>query len=168
MMSRPFSEAQTNIFFVRGDATAVSGRRAPKVIAHCCNDAGRWGKGFVLAISRRWPHVAREYFEWHRDRAKNDFELGACQFVEAEPGIVVANMIGQNGVKTGPKGVPIRYSALARALDSAMQHAAEKGASVHMPRVGCGLAGGVWSTVEPIVVDCAEKHGVVVFVYDLA
>ncbi|MEV6001124.1 Appr-1-p processing protein, partial [Streptomyces griseomycini] len=25
-----------------------------KVIAHVCNDIGGWGKGFVLAVSRRW------------------------------------------------------------------------------------------------------------------
>jgi hypothetical protein len=25
-----------------------------KLICHICNDLGGWGKGFVLALSRRW------------------------------------------------------------------------------------------------------------------
>ena len=41
-----------------------------------------------------------------------------------------------------------------------------KGAAVHMPRIGCGLAGGKWETIEPIVRGMAEKHGVDVVVYD--
>ncbi|EGJ73150.1 hypothetical protein STTU_0361 [Streptomyces sp. Tu6071] len=42
------------ITYVRGDATAPRGR-GPRVIAHVCDDRGGWGKGFVLALSRRWP-----------------------------------------------------------------------------------------------------------------
>lgn len=45
------------IEYVRGDATTPLGK-GPKVIAHVRNDLGGWGKGFVLAISRRWPEPA--------------------------------------------------------------------------------------------------------------
>src|SRR4029077_8760714 len=31
-----------------------------------CNDAGGWGKGFVIAVSRRWPEPERRYRAWHR------------------------------------------------------------------------------------------------------
>ena len=55
------------ITFVRGDATTPSGK-GPKIIAHVCNDIGGWGKGFVLALSRRWPEPERAYRAWHRDR----------------------------------------------------------------------------------------------------
>ncbi|HWA29063.1 MAG TPA: hypothetical protein VG734_25660 [Lacunisphaera sp.] len=37
-----------------------------------------------------------------------------------------------------------------------------------MPRIGCGLAGGKWDMVEPIVVDELAALGVNVTVYDLA
>jgi O-acetyl-ADP-ribose deacetylase (regulator of RNase III) len=41
------------IKYIKGDATnPVS--EGEKIICHICNDIGRWGKGFVLAISRRW------------------------------------------------------------------------------------------------------------------
>ncbi|SCD98191.1 hypothetical protein GA0115246_1088310 [Streptomyces sp. SolWspMP-sol7th] len=40
--------------YVRGDATAPRSRE-PRIIAHVCDDRGGWRKGFVLALSRRWP-----------------------------------------------------------------------------------------------------------------
>ncbi|MFJ6385555.1 hypothetical protein ACIQI7_36810, partial [Kitasatospora sp. NPDC092039] len=48
------------ITYVRGDATTPQGKGV-KVIAHVCNDLGGWGKGFVLALSRRWPEPEAAY-----------------------------------------------------------------------------------------------------------
>lgn len=132
------------INYIRGDATAPHGKGV-KVIAHVCNDLGGWGKGFVLAISRRWPEPEAAYRRWHRERAANDFGLGAVQYVQVGPYTWVANMIGQRGTRTGSKGVPVRYEAIDKALDALGEKVAELGASVHMPRIGCGLAGGTWS-----------------------
>lgn len=106
----------SEISYVRGDATAPS-VKGVKMIAHVCNDLGGWGKGFVLAVSRRWPQPEAAYRAWHRDRAANDFGLGAVQFVQVEPYVWVANMIGQHGMKTGSKGAPVRYEAIGTALD---------------------------------------------------
>jgi hypothetical protein len=44
--------------------------------------------------------------------------------------------------------------------------AVELGASVHMPRIGCGLAGGNWSRVEPLVTERLVRRGLAVTVYD--
>jgi hypothetical protein len=38
-------------------------------------------------------------------------------------------------------------------------------ATVHMPRIGCGLAGGKWEAVEPLI--RVAIPGTEVFVYDL-
>ncbi|MFF9862558.1 macro domain-containing protein [Streptomyces tendae] len=155
----------SGISYVRGDATAPS-VKGVKVIAHVCNDLGGWGKGFVLAVSRRWPQPEAAYRAWHRDRASNDFGLGAVQFVQVEPYVWVANMIGQHGIRTGSKGVPVRYEAIGTALGHVADRAAELEASVHMPRIGCGLAGGKWSRVEPLISDRLARRGVPVTVYD--
>ena len=32
-----------------------------KIIVHICNDNGKWGSGFVLAISKRWIKPKDEY-----------------------------------------------------------------------------------------------------------
>lgn len=153
------------ITYVRGDATVPS-VKGVKIVAHVCNDIGGWGKGFVLALSRRWPEPEAAYRAWHRGRAANDFALGALQLVQVEPYVWVANMIGQRGVRTGSKGVPVRYEAIDAALARLAGPARELGASVHMPRIGCGLAGGTWSRVEPLVVERLVRRGVAVTVYD--
>ncbi|MER5554479.1 macro domain-containing protein [Streptomyces sp. NPDC002793] len=155
----------SGITYVRGDATSPQGKGV-KLIVHCCNDLGGWGKGFVLALSRRWPGPETAYRRWHRERAGNDFGLGAVQFVQVEPYIRVANMVGQRGIRTGGKGVPVRYEAIDAGLDKVAVEAAEIGASVHMPRIGCGLAGGTWSRVEPLVTGRLVDRGIEVTVYD--
>lgn len=153
------------ITYVRGDATAPS-VKGVKIIAHVCNDIGGWGKGFVLALSRRWSEPEAAYRAWHRDRASNDFALGAVQMVPVERYVRVANMIGQHGVRTGSKGVPVRYEAIDRTLAAVGDHAIALGASVHMPRIGCGLAGGRWSRVEPLITERLVRRGIPVTVYD--
>lgn len=155
----------TGIEYVRGDATTPLGK-GPKVIAHVCNDLGGWGKGFVLALSRRWPEPERTYRRWHRERATNDFGLGALQMVPVGRLLWTANMVGQHGMRTGAKGPPVRYEAIDAALEKVAGRAAELGASVHMPRIGCGLAGGRWELVEPLVRTRLADRGIVVTVYD--
>ncbi|WP_329235806.1 macro domain-containing protein [Streptomyces sp. NBC_00111] len=153
------------ITYVRGDATAPQGKGV-KLIVHVCNDLGGWGKGFVLALSRRWSEPEAAYRRWHRGRSGNDFGLGAVQFVQAEPYVWVANVVGQRGIRTGSKGVPVRYEAIDEGLRKVAVRAAELGASVHMPRIGCGLAGGTWSRVEPLVTERLVGRGIGVTVYD--
>ncbi|WP_419667961.1 macro domain-containing protein [Streptomyces sp. 2-1] len=155
----------SEITYVRGDATTPLGKGV-KLIAHVCNDIGGWGKGFVLALSNRWPEPEAAYRRWHRERAGNDFALGATQFVKVDRYMWVANMIGQRGTKTGSKGVPVRYEAIDAALAPLADKALELGASVHMPRIGCGLAGGKWSRVEPLITERLIGRGIKVTVYD--
>ncbi|MEU7577221.1 macro domain-containing protein [Streptomyces sp. NPDC041068] len=155
----------SEITYVRGDATAPFGKGV-KLIAHVCNDLGGWGKGFVLAVSRRWPEPEKAYRTWHRERAKNDFGLGAVQFVDVGRGLWVANMVGQRGMRTGSKGVPVRYEAIDTALTTLADKAVELGASVHMPRIGCGLAGGKWSRIEPLITERLVAREIAVTVYD--
>jgi O-acetyl-ADP-ribose deacetylase (regulator of RNase III) len=155
----------SEITYVRGDATASSNGGA-RLIAHVCNDIGGWGRGFVLGLSRRWPEPEGAYRAWYRDRAANDFGLGAVQFVRVEPDVWVANMIGQRGIRRGGKGVPVRYEAIDTALVALAGKAVELGASVHMPRIGCGLAGGTWARVEPLVLERLVGRRIRVTVYD--
>ena len=154
---------KNGIVYLKGDATAPSSK-GMKIIAHVCNDIGGWGKGFVLAVSKRWKEPESQYRKWHRE--KDDFQLGEIRLVQVEPYVYVANMIAQKGIKAGSEGVPIRYEALEKCLISLSQKAIELNASVHMPRIGCGLAGGKWEEIEPLILDALVGNGVDVFVYD--
>lgn len=154
-----------DIQYLKGDATCPQAKGS-KIIAHICNDLGGWGKGFVLAISRRWPEPEQAYRQWFKERAENDFALGSVQFVSAEKYIWVANMVAQHGMKNNGRNPPIRYEAVAQCLEKVCGKAKELGASVHMPRIGCGLAGGKWDKIEPLIVEKLSENDIAVTVYD--
>lgn len=156
----------TPITYLTGDATAPAAP-GPKIIAHICNDIGGWGKGFVLAVSKRWPQPEDEYRQWYSERESNDFELGAVQFVNVGDDFWVANMIGQHKIKRANDGrPPIRYEALESCLTRLAEFAGEQNATVHMPRIGCGLAGGQWKQIEPLIERTCCNADIPVFVYD--
>jgi O-acetyl-ADP-ribose deacetylase (regulator of RNase III) len=115
-------------------------------VADVYDDLGGWGKGFVVAVARWWPEPERRYRVWHRGRSGNGFALGAVQLVQVHADIHVASMIGQHGMRHGSGGPPVRYLAIEKCLNVLADHAVRLGASVHMPRIGCGLAGGRWSS----------------------
>lgn len=128
------------IQYVKGDATApsVSGN---KVIVHVCNDIGGWGKGFVMALSAKWKEPEQSYRNWFH--SKENFVLGEVQLVQVATDTWVANMIGQRDIKKDKdKNPPVRYEAIKAALAKVATFVKEKNGSVHMPRIGCGLAGG--------------------------
>jgi O-acetyl-ADP-ribose deacetylase (regulator of RNase III) len=165
------------ITYVKGDATRPRVLRGRRVIVHVCNDKGGWGAGFVLAISKRWEEPERRYRKWastgHELNA-GAFELGNVQWClvrddrpeSAGDPINVVNMVAQDGYGT-PGRIPLRYDALEKCLLKVAAEVKDPGGecSVHLPRIGCGLAGGTWAEVGPIV----EKAlaGVDVYVYDL-
>lgn len=153
------------IEYVRGDATLPRGK-GRRVIAHVCNDRGGWGKGFVLALSRRWPQPEAAYRAWYRARASNDFALGAVQLVQVESYLWVANMVGQHGTRTGSQGPPVRYDAIDTALAALAEQILALKASAHLPRIGCGLAGGRWERMEPLIQRNLTERGIPVTVYD--
>ena len=154
-----------SIKYLKGDATRPQGD-GPKIICHVCNDVGGWGAGFVLAISRRWREPEHQYRAGHAGRDHNDFALGAVQFVQVEPDLWVANMVAQHGLRRSGGVPPIRYEAVAECLEKVAAKASGLVASVHMPRIGCGLAGGEWSQIEPLIEEQLCRHDVAVTVYD--
>ena len=153
------------ISYLVGDATAPEAP-GPKIIVHVCNDIGAWGKGFVMALSKRWSEPESQYKKWYRERESNDFELGAVQLVQVEDDLWVANMIGQHGLKPTKEGPPIRYNAVEKCLGKVAKKAKELYASVHMPRIGCGLAGGKWEEIEPSITGQLSEKDIEVYVYD--
>src|SRR5690606_13629651 len=96
------------------DATAPQAD-GPRVLVHVCNDAGGWGAGFVLAISRRWKSPEREYRRWSK-AADGTFALGEVQFVAVESDMWVANLIGQHGIRRMKASPPVRYDAIREGL----------------------------------------------------
>lgn len=153
------------INYLIGDATNphVDGN---KIIVHICNDIGKWGKGFVLAISKRWKSPEKLHKEAFSSSEKPS--LGEVQFIPVEPDIYIANLIGQKGIRS-PKSnspAPIRYDAVRTGLAAVAEYALKYNAPVHMPRIGCGLAGGTWEEIEPIIEQTLIHVNIPTTVYD--
>lgn len=150
----------------------------PIIIVHCCNNRGFWGRGFVMALSKKWPELEIRYRAWAKRHNKN-IPGGAVQMIRVETSrwsdldgpdqtIFVANMIGQEGVKSQSDLVPpVRYEWIERGLTFLAGYSTACGASVHMPRIGCRLAGGSWPIVEAIIDRTLGSCDIPTFVYTL-
>lgn len=152
------------ITYLKGDATKPIGD-GPKVLAHIVNDEGKWGAGFVLSISKRWPEVEKRYRHWAGGEKLPVFELGRTQIIVIRDNFYVANMVAQKGIRSKENPTPIRYEAL-RACFKRITQMFNEEMEIHMPRIGCGLAGGTWDKIEPIIQEELVSKGYNVFVYD--
>ena len=76
-------------------------------------------------------------------------------------------MVAQKGIESEDDLPPIRYEALKECLNQIAIAAKENKASVHMPRIGSGLAGGNWEEVEKIIQKTLIINQVPTYIYDL-
>ncbi len=137
-------------FYYEGDVTEM-----PKntVLAHVCNNAGGWGAGVVLAISKKWSQPEVAYREWAKRCAKREelLPLGNVQFVPVGNGQWVANMIAQTLGRPEGRDIPLSYVALKSCLQQLDTFADSHGLSIAGPRFGSGLAGGDWDRIETLI-----------------
>jgi hypothetical protein len=152
------------ITHLTGDATRPAA--TPALIMHVCNDVGAWGRGFVLALSARWPEPEMAF------RLQTQRPLGDVEIVRVEPtstpfDVVVANMVAQRGISRSEIGQPpIRYDALSECLIKVDRWLSPNPQyTVHAPRIGCGLAGGEWVIIKVLINRYLPKREV--YIYDL-
>jgi O-acetyl-ADP-ribose deacetylase (regulator of RNase III) len=162
------------ITYVKGDATNPRAD-GNKIVIHVCNDIGVWGAGFVMAVSNKWQTPEMEYRKWHASGFWREpgapskgwtFALGSIQYIQVKPDVWVVNMIGQRGLQR-PGHIPVSYTAIGNAMAYVSDLAKKLDASVHMPRIGCGLAGGNWESIEPLIQERLCSNGIAVTVYDI-
>lgn len=158
------------IHYIKGDATKpliIEGEYS--VICHCCNTLGVWGAGFVLSLSKRFPKVKEHYLSLIKSINPNE-RLGKVGFVKTNKNIVVANILGQDRIYRSADGkIPLNYDALREGFRNVYDKFIgykDTPFTIHMPRIGCGLAGGKWEIVESIIKDEFVKKGIDVYVYD--
>lgn len=150
------------ITYLKGDATQPVGDGC-KIIIHICNDIGMWGAGFTKSLSKHYPKAEEVYRERFSSSDKECSCLGMIQFVDISDEIKVINLIAQKGVRTPWNPVPVDYAALNEGEHFVMSN----NRSIHMPRIGCGLAGGSWDQIEPMIQRHFILNDVPAFVYDL-
>ena len=154
--------------YIKGDATYPIGE-GTKIIAQICNDVGAWGAGFVLALSKKWEQPEKEY---RRFVQSDTFKLGEIQIVPVGDNIFVVNMIAQRGISDSKvAGIydkdltvpPIRYDALDECLLKLNDVAQRFLASVHMPKIGTGLAGGDWGIISALIEKRLSGREVIIY-----
>jgi len=151
--------------YLRGDATQMRGI-GPKILIQIVNDgAFTWGGGgFAAAVKRRWP-LAQKMYTSQVTTERSKLRLGNIVVSALEPDVTLTSLVAQHGY--GPSPRPrIRYGALRDCLIQVFDMAKTLNASVHMPRIGTGLAGGSWPVVEEIINETLTRMGTSVFVYD--
>lgn len=158
------------IHYIIGDATLpIETEAENRLIVHCCNTLGAWGAGFVVPLGERYPSAKEEYKNFINEN-KGKSILGEVNEVPVGKHLFVENLMGQSFLYKKPNGeIPCNYIAIEHGFLKIMENWSDKGNySIHMPRIGCGLAGGDWKTIENIIqrtfVDIANVD---VYVYDL-
>lgn len=139
-----------------GSATSPKPEICPIVIGHIVNNVNGWGKGFVLAVSKLSKAPEAAYHAWGRE---GKLLLGNTQFVEAEPNVIIANMVAQNGYANNhADGVAVNYPALAQCLETTFRRAIQLGANANFPiGMGSGLAGGDKDRILALIKKVAES-----------
>lgn len=135
-----------------GDALQPVGEGEAFII-HICNNRNTWGAGFVCALSNKWDLPEMVYRKYKNGNSR---VLGSIQPVLVESTdrfISVVNMIAQDNSRTQ---LPlVDYDALARCLAqtvlyiNGIEH--RNDLSIHCPRIGCGIGGGRWEKIEPML-----------------
>jgi len=152
------------ITYLTGDASDPIGPR-PCIITHVVNDVGAWGAGFVLAVSKKYPRDHIVYREWVN--GSGPFRIpafhGSILPIPHDDGVTDVLLLAQRGIGRSGGKIPLDYMHLAASLLELSTYGVDQ--PIHMPRIGCGLAGGTWDKVGPLVENYLRDREV--YVYDL-
>jgi len=164
---RPAGAAITDespIHIVRGDALLPRGD-GERILAHVVNDqTPNWGAGFGRALQTKWPLAHRQFKEFFEQTRGP--KLGRTYLSRVTEDMLTFQMICQRGY--GPSNRPrLRYGALQQSLVELREAAIHHNATVHMPKIGTGEAGGSWGMVSNLIAEELCAKGVSVTVYEL-
>lgn len=137
------------------------------VIAHCANCFNTFGAGVAKQIKAKYPNAyAADCATKSGDKGK----LGS--FTKSVGDKIIYNLYGQffYGFRNGKP--PLDYSALQMAMsamrrDLIMHHKQLYESGIAMPRIGAGLAGGDWDTIEQIINRVFFDCNVTIYTYQM-
>lgn len=128
------------------------------IIAHICNNIGKWGKGFTAALDHLWDKPRYQYLDAKQYKYEQQTFLVHVGFH-----LYVANMIAQKGLRSKKNLRAVQFDWLAECLKS-LQYQLTPKSLVYMPKIGIGLGGGDWNIIENLIKQHIKNP---VFVYTL-
>lgn len=137
------------------------------LIAHGVNCRGAFGSGVAGQMKRIFPGAYTAYIEKYQ---KEGWKLGDVQIIEIAPNTfpLIANCATQFGYGYADgQTVFADYPAIERVMEVLEYYCSTRKYSLAIPRIGAGLAGGDWETINQIIKDVFDKSPVTLEVYTL-
>ena len=151
--------------FLPGDASEPFGADR-KILLQVVNDRALvWGGGFARQARKKWPQAQAHFRDWAQGHRK--LKLGNIHSVSVREDLTLVSLVAQHGFGKPDSGPRLRYGALFSALEKVAALASTQQATVHMPRIGTGEAGGSWNIIEGIIRETLIARGIEVRIYDL-
>lgn len=115
------------------------------IIAHQVNLQGVMGAGLAKQIRLKYPEVYQSYSYWCKS---GKLTLGSNQYLKVSDGLWICNMAAQKSYGRDKRYT--NYDALRLCLREL--NATAGSLPVYLPYgIGCGLAGGDWGVVLPMI-----------------
>lgn len=128
------------------------------VFCHQTNCFGTMGAGLAKQIAKKYPEVANTDRRLYRMLGADEL-YGTIRCIKTSDGRTCVNMYAQYGFGRGT--IHTNYRQLQKCLDAFAEFCIENleySKVVAFPYgMGCGLAGGDWSAVEPLILAFAER-----------
>jgi O-acetyl-ADP-ribose deacetylase (regulator of RNase III) len=127
------------------------------IIVHGCNCFHTFGAGIAKQIKSKFPQAYQaDLSTKYADKSK----LGTYSLSTHNNTIIINAYIQFNYGTSKPQ---LNYQALTNCLTNIATNYPNK--SIAMPKIGCGLAGGDWKTVEKIITETLKNHQVTIVEY---
>ena len=138
------------------------------VIPHCCNTLGIMGAGVALFLKKECPKGVKPYFDAAQDGLQD--KLGEVYCGWQNDYTIIANMIGQNGIRSADNPKPVKYVALVKAmsrtLSYAKKYAFRRSIVFHCCKFGSDLAGGNFDLILELIEEIWVDNGFDVVIYE--
>ena len=141
------------------------------IIPHVCNNIDLFGAGFAAAVSKHYSIVKENYHLLGKSFLKNN--PGYVQYVKVLEdknyghSLIFANMIAQNSTISKSNPRPLNYRYLIQSMIDVDKFIKskyqEQKIEIHMPKFGCGLAGGNWNFIKDLIDDVWYEHNIYVY-----
>ena len=142
------------ISYKKGDLLKAEG-----ILAHGVNCVGGFGSGVAGQIATQFPEAKKLYLYKH---CMEGWKLGDIQIAYVSSTKIIVNAATQN--KYFPRDVVnADYPAIRTVLEKLYALSSTLNLPVHIPKIGCGLAGGDWHIVEDIINDVFKDKEITVW-----
>lgn len=146
---------------IRGDLLRLTEQGHFDVLIHGCNCFCTMGAGIAKQIKSRYPEAWRADLDTFKGDRQKLGDFTSADVVRDRHAFTVVNAYTQYNWRG--KGVKADYDAIASVFQSIAIRFA--GLRIAYPKIGAGLAGGEWNTIESIINDAlkGEQHTLVIW-----